>query len=133
MTTKPLHKTAQIMDTRKILIAEDEEANFLYLKEVLEEFHLGIVWAKNGKEAVEFTRLHKPIILLLDIKMPIMNGLEALQIIKAEFPDMPVIAQTAYAMDEERIKCLEAGCDDYLAKPILPDQIIEMVSKYLKP
>ncbi|SDB83590.1 response regulator [Williamwhitmania taraxaci] len=121
------------MDTRKILIAEDEEANFLYLKEVLEEFHLGIVWAKNGREAVEFTRLHKPIILLLDIKMPIMNGLEALQIIKAEFPDMPVIAQTAYAMDEERIKCLEAGCDDYLAKPILPDQIIEMVSKYLKP
>jgi len=120
------------MDTRKILIAEDEEANFLYLKEVLEEFNLGIIWAKNGKEAVEFTRTHKPIILLLDIKMPIMNGLEALQIIKAEFPDMPVIAQTAYAMDEERIKCLEAGCDDYLAKPILPDQIIQMVSKYLK-
>lgn len=120
------------MENSKILVAEDEEANFLYLKEVLDEFDVDIIWAKNGKETVEFARIHKPVLLLLDIKMPIMNGLEALQILRTEFPNMPVIAQTAYAMDEERIKCLEAGCNDYLAKPILPDQIIQMVSKYLK-
>ena len=61
------------MENKKILVAEDEEANFLYLKEVLDEFDVDIIWAKNGKETVEFTRIHKPVLLLLDIKMPIMS------------------------------------------------------------
>jgi two-component system, cell cycle response regulator DivK len=116
-----------------ILIAEDEETNFVYLKTALSQTNIKIIRAKNGKEAVEQARINPLIdLILMDIKMPEMNGLEASRGIKSFRKDVPIIAQTAFAMEEDRRNCSAVGCDDFLAKPIRYKVLIETISKFLK-
>ena len=116
----------------RILIAEDVESNFLYLNAVLTRMHAKIFWAKNGREAIDIFNQEKKIdLILMDLQMPEMNGYEATRIIKNEDPSIPVIAQTAYAMSDDREKALEAGCDDYLAKPIKSKDLVDIVEKYI--
>jgi len=116
----------------QILIVEDVESNFLYLNAVLSKIKARILWAKNGREAVDIFRNEKQIdLILMDLQMPEMNGYEATKIIKQENPDIPIIAQTAFAMSDDREKALEAGCDDYLAKPIKSKDLLNTVEKYL--
>ncbi len=116
-----------------ILIAEDEETNFIYLETALEKTNVNILRAKNGKEAVDIVRINPMInLILMDIKMPIMNGLEATRSIKSFRKDVPIIAQTAFAMDEDRRNCIAVGCDDFLAKPIRYRVLCETLAKYLK-
>ena len=108
-----------VVDALKILIAEDVESNFLYLNAVLSKIKANIIWAKNGREAIELFKQHNDIdLILMDLQMPEMNGYEATKVIKSINPSIPVIAQTAFAMAEDRTKALNAGCDEYLAKPI---------------
>ena len=103
----------------KILIAEDEEYNFTLLKLIFEREGQKILWAKNGAEAVELFRENSDIdLVLMDIKMPVMNGLDATRIIKGIRKLVPVIAVTAYAMAEDRELCLSAGCNEVVTKPI---------------
>lgn len=117
-----------------ILIAEDVESNFLYLKAVLSKLNASIFWAKNGIEAIEICDKEKTIdLVLMDLQMPEMNGYEATQILKVKYPLLPVIAQTAFAMSDDREKALDAGCDDYLAKPIKSKDLLSAVEKFLKP
>ena len=119
-------------DNPKILIAEDVESNYLYLNAVLTKINAQILWAKNGREAVDiFTREADIDLILMDLQMPEMNGYEATQLIKAENPEIPVIAQTAFAMSDDREKALQSGCDDYLAKPIKSKDLLNIVEKYL--
>lgn len=116
-----------------ILIAEDVESNFLYLKAVLSKLNAGIFWAKNGIEAVEICNSDQRIdLVLMDLQMPEMNGYEATQILKKKFPNLPIVAQTAFAMSDDREKALDAGCDDYLAKPIKSKDLLGVVEKYVK-
>ncbi len=117
----------------KILIAEDEIMNYLYLEEVLRETFAEVIWCKNGQEAVEKVIAEKtPFnIILMDVKMPIMNGYEATKIIKKYKPEIPIIIQTAYAMQNEKNKGYEAGCDEYLEKPIKQDRLLTTISKFL--
>lgn len=116
-----------------ILIAEDVESNFLYLKAVLSKLNATIFWAKNGIEAVEICENGQSIdLILMDLQMPEMNGYEATQILKKKFPDMPIVAQTAFAMSDDREKALDSGCDDYLAKPIKSKDLLSVVGKYIK-
>ena len=116
----------------KILIAEDVESNFLYLNAVLTRIDATIFWAKNGREAIDIFNQEKKLdLILMDLQMPEMNGYEATRIIKNEDPSIPVIAQTAYAMSDDRKKALEAGCDDYLAKPIKSQALMNIVEKYI--
>ncbi len=116
-----------------ILIAEDEETNYVYLRTALSATKIQIIRAKNGKEAVELARINPLIdIILMDIKMPEMNGLEATRGIKAFRKDIPIIAQTAFAMEEDRRNCSAVGCDDFLAKPIRYKVLIDTISKFLK-
>jgi CheY-like chemotaxis protein len=116
-----------------ILIAEDVESNFLYLKAVLSKLNASIFWAKNGIEAIEICDKEKTIdLVLMDLQMPEMNGYEATQILKVKYPLLPVIAQTAFAMSDDREKALDAGCDDYLAKPIKSKDLLSAVEKFLK-
>lgn len=116
-----------------ILIAEDEETNFVYLQTALMKTGINILRAKNGKEAVEITKLTPSLnIILMDIKMPEMNGLEATSSIKSLRKDIPIIAQTAFAMDEDKSNCFSVGCDDFLAKPIRYKILLETISKHLK-
>ena len=115
-----------------ILIAEDEEINYLYLEELLSEVDIKFYHAKNGMEAVELCRIHPEIqFIIMDIKMPVLDGFEATKIIKKEFPDTFILAYTAYVMVEDRQKALDAGCDDYISKPVTKDNLIEKLTAYL--
>jgi CheY-like chemotaxis protein len=115
-----------------ILIAEDVESNFLYLKAVLSKLNANIFWAKNGIEAVDICNNEKTIdLIFMDLQMPEMNGYEATQILKKKYPNMPIVAQTAFAMSDDREKALDSGCDDYLAKPIKSKDLLSVVEKFL--
>jgi CheY-like chemotaxis protein len=121
-------------DTSKplILIVEDVESNYLYLNAVLSKIDAQIEWAKNGIEAVDFAKEHPDTkLILMDLQMPEMNGYDATREIKKMYPEMPVIAQTAFAMSDDRTKAIEAGCDDYLAKPIRSKDLLDTVNKFL--
>ncbi len=116
-----------------ILIAEDEDTNFIYLETALERTKVTILRAKNGKEAVEMAKVNPMIdLILMDIKMPLMNGIEATRSIKSFRKDVTIIAQTAFAMEEDRRNCSAVGCDDFLAKPIRYVVLCETLGKYLK-
>jgi len=107
-------------ENRVVLITEDEEVNFYYLKTIFKKTEAKIIRAKNGKEAVEIIGAHHGSIdlILMDLNMPVMDGYEAMRIIKAKHPKIPIIAQTAYTLSEDRHKCIKAGFNDYISKPI---------------
>jgi PAS domain S-box-containing protein len=117
---------------RTVLVAEDEECNFLYIEAVLIDLDLKLIHAKNGRETVEIFKSNPNIdLILMDIKMPIMTGYDAATIIKELKPELPIIAQSAYALEHERAK-YEGIFDDYLTKPINEDYLKQMVMKYIK-
>lgn len=117
---------------KTILIAEDENANFFFLKKVLEPTGARVLHAWNGKEAVDLFTSHPEIdFVLMDILMPEMNGYQATKIIKGMNPNMPVIAQTALAMEGDAQKVIDAGCDGYISKPIRMKTLLEMISRHL--
>ncbi|KOH45929.1 response regulator [Sunxiuqinia dokdonensis] len=114
-----------------ILIAEDEEFNYLYLAEVLSEFNVKLYRAKDGLSAVEQCQSNPDIdLVLMDIRMPVMDGYTATKEIKMNRPELTIIAQTAYAMESDRKKALEEGCDDYISKPIKRGDLIKIVDKH---
>jgi CheY-like chemotaxis protein len=115
-----------------ILIAEDVESNFLYLKAVLSKLNATIFWAKNGLEAVDICNEESIDLVMMDLQMPEMNGYEATKILKKKFPTLTIIAQTAFAMSDDREKAMDVGCDDYLAKPIKSKDLLATVEKYIK-
>lgn len=117
--------------SRTILIAEDEKNNYLLLVEMLSSFNAEIIHAVNGKEAVEICREKKIDLVIMDIKMPVMDGYTATKEIKKFLPDLPVIALTAYAYESDRDEAINSGCNDYLAKPVLKIMLLETVKKYL--
>jgi len=115
-----------------LLIAEDEEFNLLYLKAALKTTGIKIISAQNGIEAVEQCKKNNDIsLVLMDIKMPEMDGLTATRIIKSFNMNLPIIATTAYAFCADELRFLEAGCNDYLAKPIKRDRLYSMINKYI--
>jgi len=114
---------------KTILIAEDEEMNFTLLNEIFKKRGMTIVKAVTGTEAVDQFLKHKDTIdiILMDIKMPEKNGYDATREIKAVKKDVPVIAQTAYAMSGEKDLSTEAGCDAYITKPVIIKELIDLV------
>ena len=121
-------------DKQTILIAEDEKINIIYLKELLKHFYKydpKVLIAKNGKEAVKICRENDVDLILMDIKMPIMGGLEASKTIKIFKPNVPIIAQTAYSTNEDKNLALKSGCDDFISKPITKDDFLNIITKYL--
>ncbi len=117
---------------RTILIAEDEPANVIYIEEVLKITKAKVLRAMNGKEAVEIFKRNNDIdIVIMDIKMPEMDGYEATKQIKKLNKDIPVISQTAYAMPGDIDKGLDSGMNDYLVKPVKPKILLSVLNKYL--
>ena len=118
-----------------ILLAEDEEVNYLYICELFEdeiEGNYNLIHAKNGQEAVEICTENKNIdLVLMDIKMPIMNGHKATEIIKEKFPNLPIIAQTAYSTESDKQLALNHGCDDFISKPIDIEKLSGLIYNYL--
>ena len=115
-----------------ILIAEDDEMSTLFLKNSLKGGNINILYAENGREAVELVQHHSEInIVLMDIKMPLLNGVDATRQIKQLRPNLPVIAQTAFTSMEERDKARQAGCDRFITKPIKKSELLEMMRELL--
>jgi len=124
-------KTLYNWKGKTILIVEDDAANLFILKANLQKSGVNIVCAEDGKSAVDICLENKNIdLVLMDIKLPEMNGYDATMLIKQHRKDLPVIAQTAYAMVEELEKCQEAGCDDFISKPIYRDKLFSVITKY---
>ncbi len=123
----------KIVKAKSILIAEDDETNFFYLNALLKQnTSAEIIHASNGKEAIEKFHQNPDIgLILIDIKMPVMDGLEATRYIKAINPDIPVIAITAYAMAGDEARMIDAGCDYYLSKPINKKLLFEKMAEYI--
>ena len=118
---------------KTIIVAEDEEINFLYIKKLLSCQDMNVLWAKNGKEAIEMLELHKETdLILMDIKMPVMDGYEATRIIRNSNATIPIIAQTAYNLSENKTKALSAGCNDYLTKPLSKKILMQKISTFLR-
>ncbi len=115
-----------------ILIVEDDETSFLFLEIVLRLEKLKMLHATSGQEAIEMCRNHPEIgLVLMDIKLPEMNGLEATRKIKAFRPDLPVVAQTAHTFSSDRQEALDAGCDNFIAKPIPKNELVKIIAQYL--
>ena len=125
----------EIPDTFKantLLVVEDDEISFQFIKEILTRNGLQIIRAVNGEEAIQQIEDNLKIrLVLMDIKMPVMNGFDATRRIKQLRPDLPVIAQTAYASEEDRQKSLGAGCDDYISKPINKELLMSIIRKFV--
>jgi CheY-like chemotaxis protein len=116
-----------------ILVAEDVPTNFLLIKKSLHKTGAAILWAKNGQEAIDLVNENDNIdLVLMDIRMPIMNGISATMEIKKINPTLPIVAQTAYAMDGDKEKSLAAGCDDYISKPFNLKNFFMVIAKYLE-
>ncbi len=116
---------------KTVLIVDDIEVNYIFLETILADTRVKTLYASNGKIAVDMCREHKEIdAVLMDIKMPVMDGYEATKIIKEEFPDLPVIIQTAYSFNEEYERCKELGCNDYITKPLKSENVISVLAKY---
>ncbi len=115
-----------------ILVVEDEEYNFLFIQEVFRTKKVKLLHAKNGLEAIEFCKEMPEIsLILMDFKMPIMDGQTATPLIKKIMPHVPIIAQTAHSMVSDRNVALSIGCDDYISKPIRPNDLIAIVEKFI--
>jgi CheY-like chemotaxis protein len=120
------------LKNKTILIAEDEMFNFQFLKELLRPTNAKIIWAKSGMEAVEIVKEHISLdLILMDIKMPELDGYEATRQIKAIAPNMPIFAQTAYAMAGEKKLNKNAGFNEYLTKPIRASELLKLIIKYI--
>ncbi len=116
-----------------VIIAEDEEINREFFYNALNKSDIRIFFAKNGVEVVELAHKYPDAdLILMDIKMPILNGLEASKRILKDFPDMKIVAHSAYAREEDLARNIEAGCIDYMSKPFKVNVLIEMLGKYLK-
>ena len=114
-----------------ILVAEDEDSNYELVRIVLSK-HYRLMRAVNGIEAVTLCEDEHPDMILMDIRMPGMNGLDATRIIKEVNHDIPVVALSAYAFDENIREAKAAGCDDFMAKPFRVEDLLDMVEKYVK-
>lgn len=119
------------MGKKNILVAEDEEYNYIYLEQILKFNNYNVIHVSNGIEAVAMCKSNKDIdLVLMDIKMPKLNGHEAAQQIKAFAPDLTIIAQSAYALVHE-VQKYKQTFDDYITKPIDEEIMFKILDKYL--
>ncbi len=119
-------------DERTILIVEDDETSFLLLQVYLSQKNYKILYASNGKMAVDIFRQNKNIdLILMDLKMPILDGYKAAGEIRELDEKIPIIAQTAYALSGDSEKAINAGCTDYITKPIKKDLLLAKIENLL--
>jgi len=112
-----------------VLIAEDEDDSFEYLKMILQSKVRKILRANNGFEAITIVEKEKPDLVLMDIKMPELDGFEASGFIHKSLPNLPIIAQTAYSNEEDETRAIEAGCVGFISKPIRVQELLTMITR----
>jgi len=116
----------------RVLVAEDVETSQMLAKTVLEKMGLDVTIAADGNEAMEKVLAHEFDLIIMDIQMPLMNGYEVTKAIRKQGITTPIVALTAYAIKGDDKKCLEAGCDDYLSKPLDRRELLKILQKYLR-
>jgi CheY-like chemotaxis protein len=134
LTKKETGQTEHVDEADKkglILIAEDTDSNYILLEAMIGKMY-ELKRAKNGLDAVNMFEELKPDLVLMDIKLPVMNGLDSTRVIRTISTEVPIIAQSAFAFEEDRKRSIESGCNDFLAKPFKRSQLVEMINKYLK-
>jgi two-component system, sensor histidine kinase len=120
------------LSNKTILVAEDEELNFLLIQEILRVTKISILWARTGRKSVELVTIHPEIdLVLMDIRMPDLDGYQATRMIKSLRPGLPIIIQTAYALSDEKKKSTTEGSDELITKPISNVLLLSTVSKFL--
>jgi signal transduction histidine kinase len=116
---------------KSVLIAEDEDFNYLLLKKIFDKTGMEIVWVKDGEQAIYHARDRDDLdLILMDIKMPVMDGIAAIKEIR-KFSGIPIIAQTAYNLDDDRRRCMESGCNGFIGKPFNIAQLMNLVNNFL--
>jgi len=129
-----MHQSDKLLANKKVLIVDDDTRNIFALTSVLEEHHMVILSADNGRDAINILQ-HEPDIdiVLMDIMMPEMDGMETIREIRkfAHLKDLPIVAVTAKAMKGDREKCIEAGAWDYLSKPVNTEQMMAVLRAWL--
>ncbi len=129
----PVIRWSQPEGSNVILIAEDNPDNLFTITSILDGFGYAYITAKDGEDAVRTAKESRPGLILMDIQLPVLSGMDAARQIKSDpsLTGIPIVAVTAKAMRGDREKILAAGCDDYLSKPIDPAALIEMIRKKL--
>lgn len=122
---------AGLISSGRILLVDDNEMNYKFFKGALKNLVQDFDWADNGETAIKMCQKTAYDMILMDIHMPNMNGLDVTRHIRTFNNKVTIIGQTAYVMDGMKEKCLEAGCNNYIAMPILPNQVVEIIRKYL--
>ena len=115
---------------KKILVAEDNDSNWMLMTYVLKRDYEP-VRACNGEEAVKMALTGEYALIIMDLKMPVLDGLEATRQIKLVMPDLPIIALTANAFDSDRQAAFEAGCDNFMSKPVGAESCLKMIASYI--
>lgn len=121
------------MPSSKVLIVEDNELNMKLFHDLLEAHGVDTVETRDGRNVLELAREHKPDLILMDIQLPEISGLDVTKMLKedAELKSIPVIAVTAFAMKGDEQKIREGGCEDYISKPISVGHFLEVIQKYI--
>ena len=119
--------------TKKILIVEDNDNNLYLMEFLLHGAGIATCKARNGRQAVEMSKTEQPTLILMDIQMPEMDGIEATRLIKADSltKDIPIIGVSSFASSESRREAMESGMMDYIPKPILPAEFLPLIKAYL--
>jgi len=121
--------------SKLILLVEDDEDNRDLMEFVIARSGLDVelALAENGQEAIEMTKAKRPDLILMDMQMPVMDGYQAVTILKAdpEFRDIPIIAFTAQARPEDKARTREIGCAEHYIKPMDPEELLAMIQKYI--
>ncbi|MDZ7774723.1 MAG: response regulator [Bacteroidales bacterium] len=116
-----------------VLVAEDVDTSNMFYKAALSKTGVSVIWTEDGNEALEHCKKQEQVdLILMDINMPGLNGLEATKAIKEIRPEIPIVVQTAYLLSNEREKSFEAGADDFISKPITYQKLLEVLNTYLK-
>jgi CheY-like chemotaxis protein len=122
-------------DKKTVLLVEDNEDNLVVYRTILEHVGYRVIEARDGEEGVARARQDLPDLILMDISIPKIDGWEATQRLKGDpcTDGIPIIALTAHALEEDRQKALQAGCDGYLAKPVEPRRVVQEVERFVGP
>ena len=115
---------------KRVLVAEDNDSNWMLMTYVLKKYYEP-VRACNGKEAVDMALTGDYALVVMDLKMPVLDGLEATRQIKAVMPNLPIIALTANAFDSDRQSAFDAGCDNFMSKPVSAEKCLKMIADYI--
>jgi two-component system cell cycle response regulator DivK len=120
---------------KQVLLVEDNDDNRMIFATILDHFGYAVVQAPNGREGVDMADQHRPDLIIMDISLPVMDGLEATRRIRANpnTATIPVLAVTAHARDGDRDRVIDAGCNDYLAKPVEPRKLVQRVQGMIGP